>query len=150
MQLNYSLPIFLRLDDFGRLTTSRRDIGSGALGHLYLNRESEHTEWSVFAYLRYLNVRYETVEEGRSRTLLDRDNYTLSQYALGLGGSYKWVISEHLVLSLGGGMGRVFGRNIEREVGNTGDFLSLGIQSRADVDVYARVTLGYRFRYANY
>lgn len=117
----------------------------GALAHLYMNSEFEHTEWSVFAYSRYLNVRYEALEA--SGTIFDRDNYSLTQMSIGLGGSYKRMMGENFVLSVGAGLGRNFARNLVREQGRTGDFLSLGFQATADVDVYGRVTFGYRIRH---
>ena len=115
----------------------------GALGHFYLPSSTEIKEWSIFTYGRYLDVRY---EDNGSNTVFDRDNYTLSKFTIGMGGSYKHVFSERFVLGAGFGLGRNFKRKLVREEGNDGDFFSLGLQARADIDVYARVTVGFRLR----
>jgi hypothetical protein len=116
----------------------------GALAHYYFDTNREHAEWSIFAYGRYLDVRY---EDNGSPTIFDRDNYTFSKISVGMGGSYKHVFREHFVLGAGIGLGRNFAKKLVREEGEAGDFLSLGLQTRVDIDVYARVTIGYRFRY---
>ncbi|MFK8054479.1 MAG: hypothetical protein AB8F78_00040 [Saprospiraceae bacterium] len=114
----------------------------GALAHLYMNEEAEHAKWSVFAYSRFLNVRYEAIE--LSTTFFERDSYTLSQMSIGLGGSYKQILGNDFVLSVGAGLGRNFARRLVREEGQTGDFLSLGNQATRDIDLYGRITFGYR------
>jgi len=90
-------------------------------------------------------VRYVALEE--SSVTFDRDSYALTQMTIGFGASFKHVLSENIVLSMGGGLGRNIARNLVREEGQTGDFLSLGWQATSDLDIYARITVGYRFRY---
>ncbi len=128
---------------------STRGYRVGVLGHMYFDSEAEHTEWSLFAYGRYLNVFYEDADPEGLRTIFDRDNYTLSKMAIGFGGSYKHLVGEHFVFSTGVGLGRNFARKLVRQEGNTGDFLSLGIQERTNIDVYARLTIGYRLGRSN-
>jgi len=114
----------------------------GGLVHLYVNSGKKHTGWSVFPYVRYLNSRNEAIEE--ANTTFDRDSYELTQMTVGFGGSFKHVFGEHFVLGVAGGLGRNFARKLVRDEGETGDFFSLGFQATALIDVYGRITVGYR------
>lgn len=114
-----------------------RGFTVGARGKYYFNPEEDNDGFYGYAYGRYKRTRFTVRDEA-----LDY-GYTRNRVAVGVGGGYKYVARNGLLLDVGlGGGSAVVNRYSYDDVGFFGVGEVFSAITRLDIDL--RLSIGYR------